>query len=339
MIVGPMLVGVFLASQWLTGRLRRYALAKRLVDIPNSRSSHSVDTPRGGGLAIVLSTLMMLPLAGAAGALTWPAMWALSGGGALVALIGFVDDHGHVGARWRLLGHFSAGVWALAWLGGLPALPVLGLTLHLGWFGHLLALFYLVWLLNLTNFMDGIDGIAGMETVFVSLGGAILYWMTAPSGLQWLTPVILAVASLGFLRWNWPPARIFMGDAGSGFVGFVLAVLSVQAAWTQPSLFWGWIIMLGVFIVDATVTLFRRVAGGARFDQAHRSHAYQHAAVRWRAHRSVTLAVAVINVFWLFPLALLVALGIVDGIVGLVVAYTPLTVVAVKLRAGDTVTA
>lgn len=327
-------VVVFLTALWLTGRFRRYALAQQLLDVPNARSSHAVATPRGGGVAIVLTTLVALLVLGSIGSLAWSNVWGLSGGGALVALIGFVDDRGHIAPRWRLLGHFSAVAWVLAWLGGLPPLPAMGFVLELGWLGHSLAALYLVWLLNLTNFMDGIDGIASVEAITVSLGGVLLYVVAMPGSRQWLVPLVLASATLGFLVWNWPPAKIFMGDAGSGFLGLMLAAISLQAGWVAPTLFWSWVILLGVFVVDATLTLVWRVARGEKFYEAHRSHAYQHAARQWGGHRPVTLAVGAINLCWLLPIALLVALGSLDGLLGVLIAYAPLAGAAVWLRAG-----
>ena len=130
-----------------------------------------------------------------------------------------------------------------------------------------------------------------------------------------------------------------MGDAGSGFLGLMLAVLSLQAGWVVNRLFWSWVILLGVFVVDATVTLIRRMAHGERFYEAHRSHAYQHAAVHRGAHMPVTLAVGVINLCWLLPVALMVALGWLDGLLGVLIAYAPLVVAAVRLKAGRPSTA
>jgi len=332
----PVVAGLSLV---LTGGLRRYALARSLVDIPNARSSHSVPTPRGGGVAIVASFLLALPWLAVAGLASWRLVWALLGAGTGSALLGFLDDHGHVAARWRLLGHFAAAGWALFWLGGLPPVMVLGHTLDLGWVGHGLAVVYLVWLLNLYNFMDGIDGIASVEAICVCLGAAALYALpgTAGGGQAvdlWL-PLLLACAVAGFLAWNFPPARIFMGDAGSGFLGVTLGILSLQAAWTAPQLLWSWVILLGVFVMDATFTLLHRLLRGDKVYQAHRSHAYQHATRQFGRHLPVTLTVAAINLCWLLPIALWVASGRVDGVVGLSVAYAPLLALAVKLRAGQ----
>lgn len=322
-----------LVSWGVTGWVRRYALARSVLDIPNARSSHTTPTPRGGGLAIVLAFLLVLPVLASQGRIESPLMWALLGAGAWTALLGFLDDHQHIPARWRLLGHFVGAVWALYWLGGMPPVELLGLKRDLGWAGHILAALGLVWLLNLYNFMDGIDGIASIETISVCLGGIVLYWLSGNVQLMW-APLALVVAVLGFLYWNFPPASIFMGDSGSGFLGIALGVMALQAAWISPELLWGWLILLGVFIVDATLTLLHRLVRGERVYEAHRSHAYQYASRCFGGHLPVTLAVAVLNFFWLLPVALWVIVGDVSGLLGLVVAYFPLIVIAWKFRAG-----
>jgi Fuc2NAc and GlcNAc transferase len=291
--------------------------------------------PRGGGVAIVIPTMLVLPVLGALKMAAWPLVWGLVGGGALVAVIGYLDDRLHVPPGWRLAGHFVAATWLLVWLGGAPPVPVFGSLLELGWVGAGLAALYLVWMLNLTNFMDGIDGIAAVETITVCLGGALLYASAGLAASECALPLVLASGAAGFLLWNWPPARIFMGDAGSGFLGLMLAAFSLRAGYASPNLSWSWVILLGVFIVDATVTLVRRVVRGEKFYEAHRSHAYQHAARRWGAHKPVTMVAGAINLCWLLPISLLVARGMLAGLLGVVVAYAPLVGVAVWLRAGE----
>ncbi|MHB8223804.1 MAG: MraY family glycosyltransferase [Desulfurivibrionaceae bacterium] len=329
-----LLLAVAAVSFLLTGIIRRYALVRNLLDIPNERSSHQVPTPRGGGLAIVVPFLSGVLLLAIWGTMPHPLAGGLLGGGGWVALVGFLDDRKHIPARWRLLAHFAGAVWVLAWLGVLPHLPVFGLQLSLGWFGLLLAAVYLVWLLNLYNFMDGIDGIAGIEAITVCLSGGFLVWLAAPEMNAWVWPIVLAAAVAGFLPWNWPPARIFMGDSGSGFLGLMLGVLSLQAAQVAPDLFWCWVILLGVFVVDATVTLLRRVRRGEKFYEAHRCHAYQYAARRFGAHRPVSLAVGMINIFWLLPVAVMVANGWLAGLAGMLIAYAPLVWCAFRFEAG-----
>jgi len=327
------LLGIALVTGMLTAMLRHYAVRRRLIDVPNARSSHTVPTPRGGGLAIVGCMSVVMPMLAWSDAISWAAGWALLGSGLLIAGVGFVDDHGHVPARWRLLVHFAAAGWALWWMGGAPPATIGGHEFETGLITNLIATVYLVWVLNLYNFMDGIDGIAGVETITVCLGAAALHLLTGTSGTA-LLALTLAASTSGFLYWNFPPARIFMGDAGSGFLGIILGVMSLHAGWMRPDLWWAWLVLLGVFIVDATVTLLRRMLRGEKIYQAHRSHAYQHASRRLGRHLPVTAVVGVINLFWLLPIALWVGSGSLDGALGLVIAYAPLVLLAQRLGAG-----
>lgn len=320
-------------SLGLTAGLRKYAVSKSLMDIPNGRSSHSVPTPRGGGVSIVVTFLLALTLLAAAQQITLSSLAVLAGAGGLIAIIGFMDDHGHIAARWRLLGHFIAAAWALFWLDGLAPINIMDNAIDLGLIGNVMAVFYLVWMLNLYNFMDGIDGIASVEAICVCCGAGLIYWSCGYHELIWM-PMLLAAAVAGFLFWNYPPAKIFMGDAGSGFLGIILGVLSLQAAWESAQLLWVWLILLGVFIVDATFTLIRRLVRGDKIYEAHRSHAYQFASRRF-GHLRVTWAVGLINIFWLLPIAMWVAVPGNDGLLGVGLAYMPLVVLAVKFKAGQ----
>ncbi|CAL96198.1 MraY family glycosyltransferase [Azoarcus olearius] len=326
-------LGVSLAAWLGTGWLRRYALARSLVDVPNARSSHSTPTPRGGGLAVVLPFLVVILLLGWVGLLPAAEVAALLGAATLVAAVGFLDDHGHVAARWRLLTHFVAAAWLLG-CAGIPAFSSFGLSAVPIQMLAVVAALYVVWVLNLYNFMDGIDGIAAVEGIAVATGGAVLAIAAGHPVEVIVPPLMLAAALGGFLAWNFPPARIFMGDVGSGFVGAMLAAFSLQAGRHDEVLFWSWLILLGVFVVDATFTLLRRLLRGERVYQAHRSHGYQQAARRWKAHRPVTLAVVMIDVFWLLPIAALVILDWMPPLHGLAVAYAPLLVGALLLGAG-----
>jgi Fuc2NAc and GlcNAc transferase len=334
-----LLLLVLAISITLTAALRAYALARGMLDVPNDRSSHSTPTPRGGGVAIVGAFLLGTLVLWAKGTIPSALAVAVVGGGGIVAIVGFLDDHGHVAARWRLLAHFSAAAWVLFWMGGAPLLDVPGGAIDLGWIGVALCTLYLVWMLNLYNFMDGIDGIAAVEAVTVAVCAGVLdLWVLSANAAAisstTLMAFLLAAAVLGFLVWNFPPAKIFMGDAGSGFLGLTLGTLSLLSTWQAPILFWCWVILLGVFVVDATVTLFHRLARRKKLYEAHRSHAYQHASRTLGTHKTVTMAVAVINLLWLFPLAGAVAQGLIGGPTGILIAYPPLVVLALHYKAG-----
>lgn len=326
-------VFIFLLSCLLTSTLRNYAIKKSIIDVPNARSSHTVPTPRGGGIAIVISFIISLLVLGFIGYLKISFLVALLGACLGVSILGFMDDRGHIPAGWRLLGHLIASIWLLFWMGGVPPIIFFGFNVDLGWFGNILAIVYLVWMLNLYNFMDGIDGIASIEAITTCVCGAFLYFIVGHNDAA-ILPLLLAASVAGFLYWNFPPAKIFMGDAGSGFLGFTLAAFTLEAFWAQPQLLWSWIILLGVFVVDATVTLLRRFIRKEKVHVAHRSHAYQHASRFFRAHKPVSIAVLLINLLWLFPWAIAVALLKLDGFVAVLIAYIPLMYLAFKFHAG-----
>ncbi len=310
--------------------MRRYAL-QRLLDLPNARSSHTVPTPRGGGAAIVATSCLgtfMLQSMGLTDAIL---LLAVMLPGLAVAIVGFVDDHGHVPTSQRLLVHFGAAAWATYWLGGLEHLQLGHLSLDLGIAGFVLATLVVVWTLNLFNFMDGIDGIAGSEVAFVALSNA---WLAGPGSIAFLPLLCLAGASTGFLAMNWPPARIFMGDVGSGFVGFTLGAFAIALNNEGTVSFWASAILMGVFLTDATVTLLKRLTAGERIHEAHRSHAYQWAARRIGAHWPVTLGAASINFAWLLPWAYVARNHAEQGFVFLGIALTPLAALALALGAG-----
>ena len=325
---------VMSCSLILTAIFRNYALARSIVDVPNARSSHLISTPRGGGVAIVITFLLVLFFLFRAELVDFPLLIAIGVGGGGVAVVGVMDDYRHISVAWRLTLHFFAAAWSLFCLGGFPPTNMFELVVDLGWLGPIFGAFYLVWMLNLYNFMDGIDGIASIEAISVCSGACLLYWLMGFESLIW-APGMLALAVGGFLFWNFPKACIFMGDVGSGFLGIVFGIFSIQAAWVAPQLLWAWLILLGVFVVDATFTLIRRLVRGDKIYEAHRSHVYQIASRRYGAHVPVSLAVGIINIFWLLPIALCVTYFRLEGVLAIIVAYTPLLLLAIKFQSDE----
>lgn len=263
-------VGTRLAVAWL--------LHRRYLDHPNERSSHSAPTPRGGGLAVTPAILVV-----------WGALilweggrsfdWLLVGGAAGLMALSWWDDRHTLPAAPRFLAH--AAMVAL----GLASLPGEALVFQ-GWLplwaDRLLAGLGWLWFLNLYNFMDGIDGITGIETACIGLGLAVLGIAVQPA-------IICAAAGLGFLVWNWHPARIFLGDSGSVPLGFVLGGLLVQLA--AAGHLAAALILPAYYLADATITITRRLLNGEKIWQAHRKHFYQRAVQGGRSHAQVSLAI------------------------------------------------
>ncbi len=276
---------------WIGTRLVLDVLRRRAVlDHPTDRSSHRAPTPRGGGIA-VMATLVPIWAVVAAAAAERPAEIAtvLIAAAGLSALT-FVDDLRGLSVIVRLLAQIAAVAAGLAVLpsdrpvfqGLFPPTADLLLT-GLLW----------LWFVNLFNFMDGIDGISGVEGTTIGLG-VMLVALAAGLGAAWaLYGLALAGAVLGFLRWNWPPARVFMGDVGSVGIGFLggwlLLGIAAEGHWVAA------LILPLYYLADATLTLLRRLLRGERIWRAHRSHYYQRAAARLGSHAAVSLGIAATN--------------------------------------------
>ena len=269
-----------------------------LIQHAIGRSSHTKPTPTGGGLGIVVGTI-------AGGVLITPAddfILLVLGIALVIALVGLADDRWSLPASLRLAVQLVAVILLVA-LSRAPAV-------QLGNPGTLVAggamVFAGLWWINLFNFLDGIDGYAGTEAVFVLLAAlglaAAANQEVLGQPLFWLM-LATAASSTAFLFLNWPPAKIFMGDIGSTFLGFLLfayAVLTINAAWLSV---WQWAIMVALFVTDASVTLLRRLLQGERIMQAHRSHAYQRLSREWGGHRPVTMVMILANICVILPIA------------------------------------
>lgn len=327
--------GAFLLALVLTGFIRRYALHAQLIDHASNRSAHTQPTPRGGGLSIVIATVVALLASVAVLGVPRDVALGLAGGGAAVALVGWLDDHGHVSPLVRLSMHFLSAIWLIWWVGWFPIEKMALWNPNWTIGARILTALFIVWMINLYNFMDGIDGLAAGGAIVISLGGAMLLVATGfPVTAMIVPPLILAAATFGFLPWNWPPARIFMGDASSGFLGFMLAALAICMGRLAPQVSYAWAILPGAFIADATVALVRRFMRGEPVYQAHRAHAYQRWTRRLNGHLPVTMAILIVTWAWLFPIAFLIAQREVGEVSGSLAAMLPLFVAALMLGSG-----
>lgn len=286
----------------LTAWVRAAALARGRLDVPNARSSHTQPTPRGGGLAIAIIATAGCAMLWARGLLGLRDFLGSALGGALIAAVGYIDDVRGVTAAKRFGVHALSASLAVGLLTlsetARPFFPQLPTVVVLP-----LLVLAMIWSVNLFNFMDGINGIAGSQAAFVA-GAAALLAALAGGHEGWIAlGALTAGASLGFLPWNWPSGKIFMGDVGSGFLGFWLAAVAIGLHASGSLSIWTSAMLASVFLADATVTLLRRAARGERWYEAHRSHAYQILSRRWASHDRVTLLVWLINVLIVLPLA------------------------------------
>lgn len=302
---------VFLLTYFGVEIFRRWSLRKNLFDVPNERSSHKTPTPRGGGVVIVLVCLIFYAL----NALFYGGnfAWSYLVGATLIAVVSWLDDLYSISFVWRLLIHclaaglviFEPGFWTEIYL------PFFGNT-EFGFFqffGSILAFSWIVWLTNAYNFMDGIDGIAGVQALAAGIG-----WFLVGSlfGLD-TTAIyggILAFSAIGFLIHNWQPAKIFMGDVGSAFLGFTFACLPFLArnenaanGAIMPLIA---ILLVWFFVFDSVFTFIRRLLKKQKVWTAHREHLYQKMVIAGRTHAFVaglygilSLILVISLIFWL----------------------------------------
>ncbi len=277
-----------LTGTWLWIRL---AGQRVLQDIPGPRSSHTQPTVRGGGVVFVSIFLC----------LTWlqrnytesvqfaePYYLAVT----VMMIVGFIDDWRGVSALNRLFMQFVTATLLILQTSAAETQSVLIIVA---------AILAAVWLINLYNFMDGIDGIAAIQAITVSLIMAAVLFIQHQDQNAWLL-VGLAASVAGFLYWNFPVCRIFMGDSGSAALGTIFVIFIILTTQQSADLIWYWLILMAVFIVDTSWTLLVRLVTGQKVWTAHNLHAYQKLSRRWRSHKKVSLLVAGYNLLWLAPI-------------------------------------
>ncbi len=258
----------------------------RLVDLPNHRSSHTTATPSSGGLAIVVAFYIGLFWLYFHAEIDSRLFFALLSG-IILAVVGFLDDMFDLSPKIRIVAQIISVLLAIYFLDVLSN------------YSFVFTLFFILsilWLINLYNFLDGIDGYAGSEAIVVSFGAYLIY--------QDKLFIVLAMACLGFLLFNFPlkdRASIFMGDVGSTFLGFVFGVIALYHYQTPSDLII-WFVLLGLFIFDATLTLFLRFKNGEKLSNAHKKHLFQRVVQSGFSHQKTVLLAMGLNILFLMPL-------------------------------------
>lgn len=302
---------------------------KRLLDTPNIRSSHQIPTPRGGGLALASGTIITLFIALHLAFLDPTLLYWLVVPAGLISILGICDDLYNLNIGIRLALQFLIAGLGLYFIGIDNEWPLTGQVLSMA-----IMAFFIVWMTNLYNFMDGINGLAAFEAISVCLGMALIYWMQNTNSDALYLLLIIAASVAGFLYWNFPRAKLFMGDAGSLFLGLSFGLLTIQSLNESDRIIFAWLIMLGVFIVDASYTLFYRVITRQPFHQAHRTHTYQKVAIQLSSHTRTTMSSTAINLLWLLPIAITVVNTKLNPLAAMVIAYIPLVFIAQRYGAG-----
>jgi UDP-N-acetylmuramyl pentapeptide phosphotransferase/UDP-N-acetylglucosamine-1-phosphate transferase len=281
-----LIVSLFFLSLILTWIIKSVAIKHRIVDVPNERSSHDIPTPRGGGLAVVASWFIAITILFFSDYIESSLYYALMTG-VLLAIVSLIDDIFSLSPIIRLLAQTTAAIIAFNFLNGIAAVNISGLTIVSPYILYPVALIGIIWFINLFNFLDGIDGYASLEALTIA---AIMMIFTSN-----LMNLVLIACVAGFLFWNWPKAKIFMGDIGSTQLGFILIILGIYFHNQSHFSIIHWIMLTSLFWFDATLTLFRRWKNSEKLSLAHKKHAYQRAVQSGLTHQQTILISEVVN--------------------------------------------
>lgn len=279
---------ILISSFVITYLLRYIALKRSILDVPNERSSHTVPTPRGGGLAIVITWYAGISFLYLNNDIDNQLFFALLSGLPVIAA-SLIDDVVQVNYLVRLGSQGIASALALYYLGGLRYLDLGIVQVNSPVVLTIIAFTGIVWFINLYNFIDGIDGYAATEAIFISLAIFALFGD--------FKILVLAFAVSGFLFWNWQKAKIFMGDVGSTMLGFTFPVFAIYYQNSNTSSLLVWAILSSLFWFDATFTLFRRFRNKESLSCAHKKHGYQRYVQAGNSHGKTVLWSAAINLF------------------------------------------
>lgn len=286
------IISGFALAYTLTGFVRKYAIHINMLDTPNARTLHQGLVPRGGGLSIVITMLLALFLLW----LAWPlpVVPYLFATVLILGVLGWLDDRLGLNPFVKMGVQLAVALIVVTYIGILHEVEIAGYLFSFGAAAAILTVLWLVGLTNVYNFMDGIDGIAASYTAVIA-GVMGIWFVTDQNSALALFCYVIMAAALGFLIWNWMPARIFMGDVGSVTLGGVFAVLAIIGHNSHDVPITAYMTLLGVFLFDTVVTILRRLFQGKAIWQPHREHFYQRAVAMGFSHAQVTVAVVIIT--------------------------------------------
>jgi Fuc2NAc and GlcNAc transferase len=306
---------------------QKVAVKINIIANLNYRTLHESPLPKGGGMVFSILSVISLLLVWWQGKLSDEVFWVFGLGGFIATVIGFIDDIKNIRARTKLVVQLFLSAWVVYWFDSSELLQFEWMPNYII---DLFFLFLMVWMINAYNFMDGIDGIAASGAIFISLTLSLVLFLSDNFGETLYIFMFLAAAVSGFIIFNWPPASIFMGDAGSVFLGYTFGALFLFTVINGTLSIWTWLVVFGYFFADTTVTQIARVILVKKWWHAHRSHAYQNLARLTGSHLKVTGGVALYNVVWILPLTLWSALQPEMALVPLILAVLPGLVLAYK---------
>jgi len=273
-------------SFFLTYFIKNYYIKNAILDEINERSSHTIPTPHGGGIAIAVTWFIGLIYLNYTNQIDTTLFYALMIG-VVISVVSFFDDIYQLSAKLRLVVQSGVAIGGMIALGGFGSLDLGLFTISNYIITNIFAFLMIIWFVNIYNFLDGINGYAGSEALFLAVAGFLIF-----GGVHF---IVLGVAVLGFLYWNFNNAKIFMGDVGSTLLGYNVAIFTLYYANQEPTNLWIWIILFGVFWFDATLTLLRRKLNGEKLSLAHKKHAYQRLTQAGWSHYKVTNYAIIIN--------------------------------------------
>jgi len=279
-------IALLILSFILTYFIKNYYIKNDILDEVTERSSHTIPTPHGGGIALAITWFIGLGYLYFTSQIDTQLFYALSVG-VIISVVSFFDDIYELSAKLRMIVQSVVAILGLVCIGGFESLEFGLFSIENQIITNVFAFLMIIWFVNIYNFLDGINGYAGSEAVFLAVAGFLLF-----GGEHFL---VLAVAVLGFLFWNFNKAKIFMGDVGSTLLGYNIAIFTIYYANQEPTNLWIWIILFGLFWFDATLTLLRRKLNGEKLSQAHKKHAYQRLNQSGWSHFKATNYAIIIN--------------------------------------------